>query len=148
MSWFNAFGRRIKSLTNSRRHQSADYDAIEDPEIESSLGSFSKLLISILVFPLQVLFLPLRFLELFHQTGVQADDYENYKELSFGGRLWRSTKKLGRNIVMLPYWIVTAPVRFFRGVANSGVREILFVVPASVDAGFPRLRRRASDGAK
>jgi len=31
---------------------------------------------------------------------------------------------------MLPYTIATAPVRFFRGVANSGLREILFVIPA------------------
>ena len=130
MSWFNAFGRRIKSLANPRRHQSVDIDAIQDPEIESSLGSFGKLLISILVFPLQVLFLPLRFLELFHQTGVPVEDYESHQELSFVGKLGRSIKKFGRNIWMLPYWIVTSPVRFFRGVANSGIREILFVVPA------------------
>ena len=114
----------------------ADTDEIQEPEIESSLGSFGKLLITILVFPLQVLFLPMRFLGLFHQSGVPADDYDSYQNLSLGGKLWRSTKKLGRNILMLPYLIVTAPVRFFRGVANSGVREMLFVIPAVLMVGF------------
>ena len=136
MSWFNAFGRRIKSLTNPRYRDMADIDEIQDPEIESSLGGFGKLLISILVFPLQVLFLPLRLLGLFHQTGVPTEDYENHQNLSFGGKLWRSTKNFGRYIVMLPYLIVTAPVRFFRGVANSGIREILFVIPALLMLGF------------
>ena len=100
------------------------------------MGSFGKLLISILVFPLQVLFLPLRLLGLFHQTGVPADDYESHQNLSLGGKIWRLMKKIGRGIVMLPYLIVTAPVRFFRGVANSGVREILFVIPALLMLGF------------
>jgi len=113
-----------------------DDGGIQEPEIESSLGSFGKLLISILVFPLQVLFFPMHLLGLFHQTGVSAEDYESEHNLSFGGKLWRSTKKLGRNIVMLPYLIVTAPVRFFRGVANSGMREILFVIPALLMLGF------------
>ena len=136
MSWFNAFGRRITSMSNPQRHNMMDDDQIEEPEIESSLGSFGRLMISILVFPLQVLFLPLRVLGLFHQTGVPAEDYENYQELSFGGKLWSSTKKLGRTILMLPYLIVTAPIRFFRGVANSGTREILFVIPALLMLGF------------
>ena len=136
MSWFNAFGRRVKSLTNPQHRNMADLDEIEEPEIESSLGAFGKLLITILVFPLQVLFLPMRFLGLFHQTGVPTDDYESYENLSFGGKLWRSTKKLGWGIVMLPYLIVTAPVHFFRGVANSGAREILFVIPALLMLGF------------
>ena len=136
MSWFNAFGRRIKSLTNPRHRHIADTDEIEAPEIESPLGSFGKLLISVLVFPLQILFLPMRFLGLFHQSGVSAEDYEDSQSISSGGKLWRSTKKLGRNILKLPYLILTAPVRFFRGVANSGIREILFVVPALLMLGF------------
>ena len=136
MSWFNAFGRRIKSLTNPQHRDSGGSDDIREPEIESSMGSFGQLMISILVFPLQVLFLPLRFLELFHQTGVPVEEHESYRELSFAGKLWRSTKKLGWNILMLPYLIVTAPVRFFRGVANLRMREILFVVPALLMLGF------------
>ena len=136
MSWFNAFGRRIKSLTNPRDRGSVYNDEIQEPEIVSSMGTFGKLLISILVFPLQVLFLPMRFLGLFHQTGIPVDDYESDRQLSFGGKLWRGTKKLGWNILMLPYLIVTSPVRFFRGVANSGMREILFVIPALLMLGF------------
>ena len=138
MSWFNAFGRRIKSLSNPQhRGRIADTDEIQEPEIESSLGTFGNLLISILVFPLQVLFLPTRLLGLFHQTGRSVeDDYEGYQELSMGGKIWRGTKKVGRTILMLPYLIVTAPVRFFRGMANSGMREMLFVIPALLMLGF------------
>lgn len=136
MSWFNAFGRRIKSLTNPRHREMVDIDEIQEPEIESQLGSFGQLLISILVFPLQVLFLPMRFLGLFHQTGVRNEDYESYESLSFGGKVWRSVKKIGQNILMLPYLIVTAPIHFFRGVSQSGVREILFVIPALLMIGF------------
>lgn len=135
MSWFNAFGRRIKSLTGPPRREFGP-DEIQEPEIETPLGSFGKLMISILVFPLQLLFLPMRFLGLFHQSGVPNEDYEGSENLSFGGKAWRSLKGLGRSLLMLPYMIVTAPVRFFRGVANSGLREILFIIPALAMLGF------------
>ena len=136
MSWFNAFGHRIKSLTNPRHRDSDNIDEIREPELESTLGSFGKLLIAILVFPLQVLFMPMRLLGLFHQTGVPVDDYESDHQRSFGGKLWHSTKKLGRFILRLPYLILTSPVRFFRGVRNSGMREMLFVIPALLMLGF------------
>jgi len=55
MSWFKAFGRRIKSLTGPSRYEVGS-DEIQEPEIETAMGSFGKLLISILVFPLQILF--------------------------------------------------------------------------------------------
>jgi tetratricopeptide (TPR) repeat protein len=135
MSWFNAFGRRIKSLTGPSPDR-FDNDEIQDPEIESPLGGFGKLLISILVFPLQVLFLPMRFLGLFHQTGVQNDDYDDAHNLSLGAKVGRNLKSAGRFLLRLPYLIVTAPIRFFQGVSRSGIREVLFIVPAVLMAGF------------
>lgn len=134
MSWFKAFGSRIKSLTGPSRHE-FDSDEIQEPEIETALGSFGKLMISILVFPLQVLFWPMRLLGLFHQSGVPDDSYDS-ENLSFGGKVWQSISRLGRSIMMLPYMIVTAPIRFFRGLANSGVREILFIIPALAMVGL------------
>ena len=134
MSWFKALGSRIKSLTRSSRHE-FDSDEIQEPEIETALGSFGKLMISILVFPLQVLFWPMRLLGLFHQSGVPDDSYDS-ESLSFGGKVWQSISRLGRSIMMLPYMIVTAPIRFFRGLANSGVREILFIIPALAMVGL------------
>ena len=135
MSWFKAFGRRIKSLSGPSQYEVGS-DEIQEPEIETALGSFGKLMISVLVFPLQVLFLPMRLLGLFHQTGVPVDSYDGNENLSFGGKAWRSIKRLGRNIMMLPYMIVTSPIRFFRGLANSGMREILFIIPALAMLGL------------
>ncbi len=135
MSWFNAFGRRIKSLTGPSRPEVGS-DEIREPEIDSALGGFGRMMISVLVFPLQVLFLPMRLLGLFHQSGVPDEHYESYENLSLGGKVWRGLKGLGRGIMMLPYMIVTAPVRFFRGVANSGLREVLFIIPALLMLGF------------
>ena len=135
MSWFKAFGRRIKSLSGPSQYEVGS-DEIQEPEIETALGSFGKLMISVLVFPLRVLFLPMRLLGLFHQTGVPVDSYDGSENLSFGGKAWRSIKRLGRNIMMLPYMIVTSPIRFFRGLANSGMREILFIVPALAMLGL------------
>ncbi len=136
MSWLNAFGNHLKSLTSQRPPSTAGIDEIQEPEIESSLGSFGQLLISILLFPVQLLFLPMRFLGLFHQSGVPNENYESHHNLSFGSKLGRAAKHVGRSILMLPYTIATAPVRFFRGVANSGLREILFVIPALAMLGF------------
>lgn len=135
MSWLNAFGRRIKSLTGPTPDRFNE-DAIQDPEIETPLGTFGKLMISILVFPLKALFLPLRFLELFHQTGVQNEDYNSVQNLSFGARVGRSLKRLGQFLLRLPYLIVTAPIRFFQGVSKSSTKEMLFIVPAVLMAGF------------
>ena len=148
MSWFNAFGRRIKSQTNPRHRNNTEIDEIQEPKIESAMGPFGQLLMSILMFPLQVLFLPMRLLGLFHQSGVQVEDYEGYQEPSAGGKFWRSMKIFGRKILMLPYLIVTAPVRFFRGLANSGIREMLFVIPAVLMLGFLRLGGHASPRAR
>ncbi len=136
MSWFNDFGQRLKSLVGQRHSDTDDVDEIQEPQIESSLGSFGQLMISVLVFPLQLLFLPARVLGLFHQSGVQYEDYEGQQGLSGGKKLWHKAKSVGWDILMLPYMIVTAPVRFLRGVANSGLREALFVIPALVMLGF------------
>ena len=135
MSWFKAFGHRIKSLTGLSQYE-VDSDEIQEPEIETSLGSFGKLMISILAFPMQVLFWPVRLLGLFHQSGVPDENYDSNEDLSFGGKVWRSIKYLGRSIMTLPYMIVTAPIRFFRGLANSGIREMLFIAPALVMVAF------------
>jgi tetratricopeptide (TPR) repeat protein len=135
MSWFNAFGRRIKSLTGPA-HDNFDEDQIQDPKIETPLGAFGSLMISILVFPLQVLFLPMRFLGLFHQTGVQSDDYDDAHNLSSGAQFWRGLKSFGQTLLRLPYLIVTAPIRFFQGVVNSSTKEIIFIVPAIAMLGF------------
>ena len=129
MSWFKAFGRRIKSLTGPSRYEVGS-DEIQEPEIETAMGSFGKLLISILVFPLQILFWPMRLLGLFHQTGVPVETFDSSEKRSFG------IKRLGRSIVMLPYMILTAPIRFFRGVANSGIREMMFIIPALAMVAF------------
>ena len=144
MSWLNAFGNHLKSLTSQRPPSTAGIDEIQEPEIESSLGSLGKLLISILLFPVQLLFLPMRFLGLFHQSGVPDADYDSQHNLSLGSKLGRAVKGTGRSIMMLPYMIATAPVRFFRGVANSGLRSLIRN-PCVSDAWFFRLRRCASD---
>lgn len=135
MSWFNAFGRRIKSLTGPAPDRFND-DEIQDPEIETPLGAFGKVLISILVFPLQVLFLPMRFLGLFHQTGVPNDNYDDVQNLSLGAKVKRSLTSVGRFLIRLPYLILTAPIRFFQGVARSSTKEVIFIVPAVLMAGF------------
>lgn len=134
MSWFKTFGSRIKSLTGPSPHE-FNSDEIQEPEIETAFGSFGKLMIAILAFPLQVLFWPMRLVGLFHQSGVPDENYDS-DNLSLGGKAWRSISRLGRSLMMLPYMIVTAPVRFFRGLANSGVREILFIIPALAMVGL------------
>ena len=133
MSWFKTFERRIKSKPSQHK---VGADEIQEPEIDTALGSFGKLVISILVFPLQVLFWPTRLLGLFHQTGVPDESYNSNADISFGSKVWRSIKRLGRSIVRLPYMIMTAPIRFLRGLANSGVREILYIIPALAMVGF------------
>jgi len=138
MSWFNEFSRRLGTLTGSNAsHQDIDDDdQIEAPEIETQIGVFGKLMISILVFPLEVLFLPMKTLGLFHQSGVDNDEYPEFQHLSTGGKIWHSIKRGGKGLLMLPYLIITSPIRFFRGVAQSSTKEMLFIIPAILMVAF------------
>jgi tetratricopeptide (TPR) repeat protein len=137
MSWFNEFSRKLGTLTGSKpASRDLDDDQIEAPEIETQIGAFGKLLISILVFPLQVLFLPMRTLGLFHQSGVDNGEYQDFQNLSLGGKVWHGLKRGGKGLLMLPYLIVTSPIRFFRGVAQSSTKEVLFIIPALMMVAF------------
>lgn len=134
-NWTTKFRAKLSQL----RGRETDFEEEATPEIEApdvigTTGLVGDLLIKILLFPLHILFLPMRLLELFHQSGVEVG--EDYEDESFLISVARIGKAIVLGVLSIPYLVLTAPIHFFRGLGQSGLREVLFVVPALIMCGL------------
>lgn len=142
MTWTETFKLRLSNLFSGDavpEYVGDDYDvgSIDAPDpAHSEPGQIGQLAIAAILFPLQVIFLPMRALGLFHASGVDLELEEDYQELSTWGKLIVWTKKILAGLLTLPYLIITAPIRFFRGFAVIQTWEILFITPALLMAVF------------
>lgn len=115
-----------------------DYDA-QVRSWRSDLAGVFHVIVSILVFPVRVLFYP--FEVAFKSLTRPADDHGPYDQPNVAPQgllaaivFW--TKKVLTFLVMLPLHLIRAPFEFFRALAASSRRDILFLLPALLMIGF------------
>ncbi len=112
MNWFRSIASRIR-----RKWE------VDSEETDGDFGSTASTIANILLFPVRVLFLPLKGLGLFHNTGIDID----HGQLTLRERIAQTSKWL----LFLPFRILFAPVQFYQSLRNSNRRsDILYILPA------------------
>lgn len=111
MSWLN-------SLLNRPPHDEDNYDEMGG----GPLRSIGKTISAIALFPIRVILIP--FKDVFHNTGVEL--HEDASQLSLGTKLQR----IGKTILLLPFRIALAPVKFLQSLWYQSWKDLMFVIPA------------------
>lgn len=146
MSIFDSFLSKFRYLSGSGSRQAdedyANYDSeagadyrYEQDEYGSPVrkvgGAFlgtGGTLFEIISFPLKVLVWPFAaVLTLMHNTGVDVDDIS---EANVSDKLKYRVATWSRNIALLPFRLMMAPVYLFRGIVSGNSLDALFAIPA------------------
>lgn len=87
-------------------------------------------LLDVLLFPIRLLFFPFRILGVFHNDGVQLDEYEENTSLT------ERLARIGKTLIWLPFWLLYTPIKFIGLLRNANRREALYILPALMMIGF------------
>lgn len=115
------FFRNLKSKFRRRRY-------VDDHSVRRR--SPFKIILDILLFPIRAIFLPFKSLGLFHDTGIEIDEYD--KQISFKRRIQKALKWL----VRLPMLLISSPFRLIGALRKANRLDALFVLPALGVIGF------------
>ena len=135
MIWIDYLKQRVSQLIDPGEAWEDDDGEIAAPDVEpSTVGLLGRWAAAVVLLPLQVLMLPFHALRLFHRSGVDVD-YDPI-ELSGSEKAWYWIKRAIMGLLLLPFFLATAPIRLLQGMLRSETREVVFILPALLMCGL------------